>query len=153
MVKVGSSGKGVVLVLRDKAETISAAFLSSAACSAVGICTSSIYLSWDSFSSLLKGSSSSSSFSEDDSPIVSSQLSLQLTQGDVVGVLAPTTTESGLFSFFQCCSVVSVNCSTSPCTGSPSKLSSKTQSDSWSSSSRVYQCHSTKSKANFLFHR
>ncbi len=68
-VKVGSSGKGTVSVLRDKVEMISAAFLSSAACSAVGICTSSIYLSWNSFSSLLKGSSSSSSFSEDDSPM------------------------------------------------------------------------------------
>ena len=60
----------------DKVETISAAFLSSAACSAVGICTSSIYSSWDSFSSLSKGSSLSSSFSEDDSPIDSSRLSL-----------------------------------------------------------------------------
>src|SRR6266550_5541687 len=75
-VKVGSSGKGAVLVLRDKVETISAAFLSSAACLVVGICTSSIYSSWDSFSSLLKGSSLSSSFSEDDSPIDGLGLSL-----------------------------------------------------------------------------
>ncbi len=44
-------GKGIGLVSMDKVETISAAFLSSAACSMVGMCTSSIYLSLDSFSS------------------------------------------------------------------------------------------------------
>jgi len=71
-VKVGSGGKGIGSVLRDKVETILAAFSSSAACSVVGICTSSIYSSWGSFSSFLKGSSSSSSCSEDDSPIDSS---------------------------------------------------------------------------------
>ncbi len=74
-VKVGSGGKGMGSVLRDKVETISAAFLSSAACSVVGICTSSIYSSLDSFSSLSKGSSSSSC-SEDDSPIDGLRLSL-----------------------------------------------------------------------------
>ncbi len=76
-VKVGSSGKGIGSVLRDKVEMISAACLSSAACSVVGICMSSIYSSWDSFS--LKGSSSSSSSSscsEDDSPIDGLRLSL-----------------------------------------------------------------------------
>jgi len=44
-------GKGIGLVSMDKVETISAAFLSSAACSTVGICTSSIYSSSGSFSS------------------------------------------------------------------------------------------------------
>ncbi len=43
-VKVGSGGKGIGSVLRDKVETISAAFLSSAACLVVGMCTSSIYI-------------------------------------------------------------------------------------------------------------
>ncbi len=75
-VKVGSGSKGISSVLRDKVETISAAFLSSAACSVVGMCMSSIYSSWDSFSLSLKGSSSSSSCSEDDSPIDSLRLSL-----------------------------------------------------------------------------
>ncbi len=69
-------GKGIGLVSRDKVEMISAAFLSSAACLVVGICTSSIYSSLDSFSSCSTGSSSSSSCSEDDYPIDSSQLSL-----------------------------------------------------------------------------
>src|SRR6266576_2273674 len=72
----GKGGKGVGSVSRDKAETISAAFLSSAACSVVGICTSSIYSRLDSFSSCSKGSSSSSSCSEDDSPIDGSRLFL-----------------------------------------------------------------------------
>ena len=77
VVKVGNSGKGTGSVSRDKAETILAACLSSAACSVVGICTSSIYSSLDSFSSCSKGSSSSSSSdSEDDSPIDGSRLSL-----------------------------------------------------------------------------
>src|SRR6266550_6700887 len=70
VVKVGSCGKGTGFVSRDKADTISAAFLSSTACSVVGICTSSMYSRLDSFSSCSKGScSSSSSCSEDDSPI------------------------------------------------------------------------------------
>ena len=51
VVKVGNGGKGTGSVSRDKAETISAACLSSAACSVVGICTSSIYSRLDSFSS------------------------------------------------------------------------------------------------------
>ncbi len=76
VVKVGNGGKGTGSVSRDKVETISAAFLSSVACSVVGICTSSIYSSLDSFSSCSKGSSSSSSCSEDDSPIDGSRLSL-----------------------------------------------------------------------------
>src|SRR6266576_3720208 len=77
VVKVGNGGKGTGSVSRDKVETISAAFLSSAACSVVGICTSSIYSRLDSFSSCSKGSScSSSSVSEDDSPIDGSRLSL-----------------------------------------------------------------------------
>ena len=77
VVKVGNGGKGTGSVSRDKVETISAARLSSAACSVVGICTSSIYSSLDSFSSSSKGfSSSSSSCSEDDSPIDGSRLSL-----------------------------------------------------------------------------
>ncbi len=70
-----------------------------------------------------------------------------------MGVFVPTTTVSGSFSFFQHCNAVSVNCSTPPCTGSPSKSSSKTQNDGSSSSSRVYQRCSTESKANFLFRR
>ncbi len=70
VVKVGNGGKSTGSVSRDKADTISAAFVSSVACSVVGICTSSIYSSLDSFSSSSKGfSSSSSSCSEDDSPI------------------------------------------------------------------------------------
>ena len=77
VVKVGNGGKGVGFVSRDKADTISAAFMSSTACSVVGICTSSIYSRLDSFSSCSKGSScSSSSCSEDDSPIDGSRLSL-----------------------------------------------------------------------------
>src|SRR6266576_3908835 len=76
VVKVGNGGKSTGSVSRDKAETISAAFLSSAACSVVGICTSSIYSSLDSSSSCSKGSSSSSSCTEDDSPIDGSRLSL-----------------------------------------------------------------------------
>src|SRR6266550_7997645 len=77
VVKVGSGGKGTGSVSRDKADTISAAFVSSVVCSAVGMCTSSIYSSLDSSSSCLKGSSSSSSScSEDDSPIDGSRLSL-----------------------------------------------------------------------------
>src|SRR6266576_979998 len=66
VVKVGNGGKGMGSVSRVKADTISAAFLSSAACSVVGICTSSIYSSLD----------SSCSCSEDDSPIDGSRLSL-----------------------------------------------------------------------------
>ncbi len=42
---------------------------------------------------------------------------------------------------------------TPPCTGSPSKSLSKTQNDGLSSSCRVYQRRSSKSKANFLFRR
>src|SRR6266576_2916240 len=77
VVKVGNGGKGTGSVSRDKADTISAAFLSTAACSVVGICTSSIYSSLDSSCSCSKGSSSSSSScSEDDSPIDGSRLSL-----------------------------------------------------------------------------
>ncbi len=77
VVKIGNCGKGKGSVSRDKADTISAAFVSSVVCSAVGICTSSIYSSLDS-SSRSKGSSSSSSSScsEDDSPIDGSRLSL-----------------------------------------------------------------------------
>ncbi len=76
VVKVGNGGKGTGSVSRDKVEMISAACLSSAACSVVGICTSSIYSSLDS-SSWSKGSfSSSSSSSEDDSPTDGSRLSL-----------------------------------------------------------------------------
>src|SRR6266576_679577 len=76
VVKVGNGGKGTGSVSRDKVETISAVCLSSTACSMVGICTSSIYSSLDSFSSCSKGSSSSSSCSEDDSPIDGPRLSL-----------------------------------------------------------------------------
>ncbi len=76
VVKVGNGGKGTGSVSRDKVETISAACLSSAACSVVGICTSSIYSSLDSFSSKGSSSLSSSSCSEDDSPIDGSRLSL-----------------------------------------------------------------------------
>src|SRR6266576_954441 len=78
MVKVVNGGKGTGSVSRDKVDTISAAFVSSMACSVVGICTSSIYSRLDSFSSCSKGSScsSSSSCSEDDSPIDGSRLSL-----------------------------------------------------------------------------
>jgi len=77
VVKVGNGGKGTGSVSRDKVEMISAVSLSSVACSMVGICTSSIYSSLDSFSSCSKGSSSSSSScSEDDSPIDGSRLSL-----------------------------------------------------------------------------
>src|SRR6266550_2953112 len=78
VVKVGNGGKGTGSVSRDKVDTISAAFVSSMACSVVGICTSSIYSRLDSFSSCSKGSScsSSSSCSEDDSPIDGSRLSL-----------------------------------------------------------------------------
>src|SRR6266550_5106670 len=50
-------------------------------------------------------------------------------RGDSVGVLVVTTTVSGLFSFFQRCNALSVNCSTPPNTSSPSKSSSKTQND------------------------
>ena len=76
VVKVGNDGKGIGSVSRDKADTISAAFLSSAACSVVGMCTSSIYSSLDSSSCSKGSSSSSSSWSEDDSPIDGSRLSL-----------------------------------------------------------------------------
>ncbi len=77
VVKVGNGGKGTGSVSRDKADTISAAFVSSTVCSVVGICTSSMYSRLDSFSSCSKGSSSSSSScSEDDSPIDGSRLSL-----------------------------------------------------------------------------
>ena len=70
-----------------------------------------------------------------------------------MGVLVVTTTVSGSFSFFQRCNALSVNCSTPPCTGSPSKSSSKTQNDGSSASCRVYQRRSSESKANFLFRR
>ncbi len=76
VVKVGNGGKGTGFVSRDKAETISAACLSSATCSVVGMCTSSIYSRLDSFSSKGSSSSSSSSCSEDDSPTDGSRLSL-----------------------------------------------------------------------------